>query len=179
MKSNGFGPGFRPQQLVYNEPSSTLVIAVERMSVDNFERRLFSRRSVERTYSPIGKPPSSVHYSEVVTSLKLPIVYYKATRVAKIDAIGEFASDWLSIERFDLRRNTAKTVIKKNDLLLPEPYNLGWVSQLHGVSSDDTTVFCTCGLQRPKEGKVHHWFCSIQVKTSKVSLISRLEGIWF
>jgi len=73
----------------------------------------------------------------------------------------------------------SKSVITSNDLILPEGYASGWVSQLHGVSPDDTKLFCSCGLQRPSDGEIDHWLCGVELGVQKVTLISRLEGIWY
>jgi len=177
--SLGIDEDFRVVRFVFNEPSGILVTSVERLSVEDFERRLFFRHTSETKYRQVGDPSPDIHYSDVITSLKQPVIYYRATRVAKSCTPGEFGGDWLSVERFDLREYKSASIITKNGLIFPEPYTSGWGFQLHGVSPNDATLFCTCGLHQPKESKVHHWFCGVDVGTKKVSLISRMEGIWF
>ena len=175
----GIDAEFRPLQLVYNGPTGIIVVSVERMSSGIYDRRLFFRHRFEAQYRQLGTPPRDVHHDNVITSLTRPFVYCRATRVTKNDMPGEFSGNWLSVERFDLARQTNESVLSEGGLELPERYVSGWVSQLHGVSSDDAMLFCTCGLQRPNEGDVHHWLCGVELGRARVSLVSRLEGIWY
>jgi hypothetical protein len=170
---------FRPVATIYNHASGIIVTSVERHSADVFDRRLFFRHSSERSYRPLGSPAHDIHYDDLITSPTLPAIYYSVRRITKSERRGEFGRDWLSVDRFDLGQYIAESVITKPGLQLPEPYSRGWVSQLFSVAPDDSAIFCSCGLERPEMGKVHYWACSIEPRTQRVTLLSRLEGVWF
>lgn len=170
---------FRPVATVYNPASGIIVASVERHSADVFDRRLFFRHSSERSYRPLGSPAPDIHYDDLVTSPTFPAIYYKVRRITKSERPGEFGGDWLSVDRFDLTQQTAETIITKGGLRLPEPYSGGWVSQLFSVTPDDGAILCSCGLERPEKSKVHYWACSIEPRSQRVTLLSRLEGVWF
>jgi hypothetical protein len=178
-KAIAIEPGFRPLATVYNPASSTIVASVERHSSDAFERRLFFRHVSERTYHPVPSPSPEIHYQDLITSSTLALIYYLVYRVTKDERNGGFSGDWLSVDRFDLTQRLGKTVIAKNAIQLPSPYTRGWVSQLFGVSQDDSMIFCSCGLERPEKGKVHYWACTVEAGSQQVRLLSRLEGVWF
>ncbi len=175
----GIEADFRPLVTVYNPASGSIVASVERCSAEVFERRLFYRRTSERAYRPILAPVPDIHYDNLITSATWPVIYYAVNRVTKSERSGEYGGDWLSVDRFDLARSAAESVIRKGGLQLPKPYSGGWVSQLFSVSPDDSAIICACGLERPEKGKMHYWACSIERHSQKVELLSPLEGIWF
>jgi hypothetical protein len=175
----GIERAFRPLVTVYNAASGIIVASVERYSPEVFDRRLFFRHTSERAYRPIDAPSPDTHYDDLITSPTLPVVYYAVRRVTRSERSGGFEGDWLSVERFDLARHVGESVITKGGLQLPEPYTGGWVSQLFSASPDDSAIFCSCGLERPEKGKVHYWICSIEPRSQRVTLLSRLESIWF
>ena len=175
----GIEPDFRPLTTVYNPASGIIVASVERYSSEVFERRLFFRHTSERVYRPIDTPAPDIHYDNLVTSATQPVIYYAVNRFIKREGIGGFSGDWLSIDRFDLARQVAESVITQDGLQLPEPYSRAWVSEVFGVSPDDSSIFCSCGLERRDTGKSHYGVCSIELCSQRVALLSQLEAIWF
>ena len=137
------------------------------------------KRFIFFAYQPINAPAPDIHYDNLVTSATQPVIYYAVNRVTKRERIGGFSGDWLSVDRFDLARQVAETVITQDGLQLPEPYSRGWVSELFGVSADDTLIFCSCGFERSDPGSGHYWVCSVELCSQRVTLLSQLEGIWF
>lgn len=173
----GIKRDFRPLTTIYNSASGIIVALVERYSSDVFDRCLFFRHISERAYRPIPAPAPDIHYDDPITSLTQPVIYYTVKRVTKQN--GGFGGDWLSVDRFDLARHAAESIITKSGLQLPDPYARGWVSQLFSVAVDDSAIYCRCGLQLPKGGKVHYWVCSVEPQSQRITLLSRLEGVWF
>jgi hypothetical protein len=179
MKAIGIERHFRPVGTIYNSASSIIVASVERHSAHVFERRFFFRHVSERSYRPIASPAADIHYDDLITSPTLPAIYYTVRRITQSERPGEFGGDWLSVERFDLVQHTAEAIITKGGMPLPEPYSNGWVSLLFSVTPDDGAVLCSCGLERREKGKVHYWACSIAPRSQSVTLLTRLEGVWF
>ena len=171
---------FKPVTTVYNQATGFIVTSVERLSADVFDRRLFFRHSSERSYRPLNSPAPDIHYDDLITSSALPVIYFTVGRVTKNESgsIG-FGGNWLSVDRYDLDRHTAESIITPSGLQLPEPYSRGWVSQLFSVAPDESAIFCACGLERPEKGKVHYWVCSVEPRSQRVTLLSRLEAVWF
>ena len=175
----GIDADCRVLECVYSEPSGVIIVAVERSSTGVFEQRLFLRHQSKNAYHRLCSASSDVHYSEVVASGVLPVAYCMSRRITATATPGEFAADWLTVERVDLAKHTCDSVISKGSLRLPDPYSNGWIVKLIGVSADDSVVFCTCAMQRPGDGTIHHWLCGVELNEQKASLISRFEGTWF
>ena len=171
---------FIPITTVYNQASGIIIASVERRSAERLSR-LFFRHSSERSYRPLGSPAPDIHYKDLLTSPTLPVIYYTVWRFTKCPGEqGGYGGDWLSVDRFDLGQHTTDTLITKGSLQLPQPYSGGWVSSLFSVAPDDSAIFCSCGLmERPEKGRVHYWACSIAPRSQRVTLLSRLEGIYF
>jgi hypothetical protein len=178
-KAIGIERHFRPVTTVYNPASGVIVASVERYSEEVFDRRLFFRHVSERSYRPLGSPAPDIHYDDLITSPTLPAIYYSIRRISKSERSGGFFGDWLSVDRFDLAQHTAESIITKGGLQLPAPYSVGWVSHLFSVTPEDTAILCSCGLERREKGNVHYWACSIEPRSQRVTLLSRLEGVWF
>jgi hypothetical protein len=104
---------------------------------------------------------------------------YRFTKNEIPGGAGGFGGDWLAVGRFNLTNRLAESVITKNGFRVPPPYTRGWVSQLLGVISGDTAILCCCGFQGPEGGKVHYWACSIDLHAKQITLLTRLEGVWF
>jgi len=175
----GISPDWRPRRTIYNVVADAVVASVEHHSSDRFERRLFFRRTSERAYRSVGSPPPDIHYDDLVTSSTQPTIYYTVRRVTKSQPSGEFGGDWQSVDRFDLEKQTQNTIIARGGMQLPEQYAHGWVSSLHGVGTGDSVIYCSCGFQGPEKGKVHYWLCSVTPHAQAVTLLSRLEAVWF
>jgi hypothetical protein len=175
----GIPPELRPRRTLYNAAGGAVVALVEHRSSNVFERRLFFRRTSERAYRLVGSPPPEIHFDDVVTSTAHPNIYYTVRRITKLERSGEFGADWESVDRFDLERETADTVIARGQMKLPQPYAYGWVSTLFGAATDDSVIYCSCGFQGSEKRKVHYWLCSVTPYTQVVTLISRLEAVWF
>jgi hypothetical protein len=175
----GIPSDWRPRRTLYNAAAGIVVASVEHHSSDRFERRLFFRHISEPTYRSVGSPPPDIHYDNLVTSSTQATIYYTVSRVTKSERSGEFGGDWQSVDRFDLGKQTADTVIARGGMQLPEHYAHGWVSSLHGLATDDSMIYCSCGFQGPEKGKVHYWLCSVTPHAQAVTLLSRLEAVWF
>ncbi len=178
-RSIGIGEEFRPLCLVHNQASGMVVASVERAAAGSFDRRLFFRHTVEGAYRPLGSSRDGLRYDNPVSSPRLPVVYYTVWQVTPGSQGGEFGGDWLSVERFEFGPQSEESVITRGGLRFPEPYEGGWVSQLISVAVDDSVIYCSCGMRRMENLKVHYWLCAVEPRTQKVTLLSRLEGVWF
>lgn len=173
----GIDHKWRPVRTVYNEASETIVVSVEQRSKMIFERAVFYRHRSERTYRRIGSVRPEIHHENLISSPTRPFVYYSVKHVPRIDEIGEFVSESISVDRFDLTQGVEETVIKNASLQIPQPYSYGWVSQLLSVAADESTIFCSCRLTCPNMFLRHHyWLCSVDLHSLKVALLSRLEA---
>jgi hypothetical protein len=175
----GIPPDLRPLRTVYNAVASVVVASVQHHSSERFERRLFFRHTSERAYRPVGSPPPDVHYDDLVTSSTQAIIYYTVRRITKSERSGAFGGDWQSVDRFDLKKQIAETVICRGSMQLPEGYAHGWVSCLYGIATDESALYCSCAFQGAEKGKVHYWLCSVTPHAQVVTLLSRLEAVWF
>lgn len=175
----GIPPDLRPLRTVYNAVASVLVASVEHHSSDRFERRLFFRHTSDRAYRSVGCPPSDVHYDDLVTSSTQAAIYYTVLHITKTERSGEFGGDWQSVDRFDLEKQTADTIISRGAMQFPEHYARCWVSRLYGVATDDSALYCSCAFQGAEKGKVDYWLCSVTPHAQVVTLLSRLEAVWF
>lgn len=173
----GISPDFRPLRTVYNAVASVVVASVEHHSSDRFERRLFFRHTSERAYHSASSPPPDVHYDDLVTSSAQATTYYTVRRITKRS--DGFGGDWQSVDRFDLKSQTADTVISRGAMQLPEDYAHGWVSRLYGVATDESALYCSCAFQGAEKRKVHYWLCRVTPHAQVVTLLSRLEAVWF
>ncbi len=175
----GIPPDFHPLRTVYNPIAGAVVASVEHHSADRFERRLFFRHTSERAYRSVGSPPPDVHYEDLVTSSTQATIYYTVQSITKSERPGEFGGEWQSVDSFDLKKQTAQSVISRGAIQLPEHYAHGWVSCLHGVATDDAALYCSCAFQGAEKSKVHYWLCSVTPHAQVVTLLSRLEAVWF
>ncbi|MEW6306338.1 MAG: hypothetical protein AB1705_22970 [Verrucomicrobiota bacterium] len=174
----GIAADFAPSRLIYNPATGMVIASVERFAKDAFDRRLFFRHTSERAYRPLESPSPDIHFHDVVTSATHPVIYFAVTRISKMPGTG-YGGDWLSVERFDLQQNRTESVFTKENWRLPEPYAKGWISHLLGVTLDNSAIICSCGLQGAAGGKVHYWLATVSVVSREVTLLTRLEQVWF
>ncbi|HAB18284.1 MAG TPA: hypothetical protein DCE44_17805 [Verrucomicrobiales bacterium] len=167
-----------PCQLLYVPCADTLIAEVYRRSTPAREHRLFARRHSERRYTPVGQPADGIHYKQPVAHPDLQCAYFSvwSTRHFSYEGVG---GDWNSIQRLHLSDYRIEQVVADGELVIPSPYDRSWVSDLLGISADGASLICICGLQRHTGERVDYFLCYLDVSSSCVTPLTKLEGTWF
>jgi len=84
---------------------------------------------------------------------------------------------------FDLLNQTESEIVGKGSLLLPPPYNKGWVSALVSASEDASALILIVAMMAENDSlgfqKGNYQLASMHVETRQLSLISELKGAFF
>jgi hypothetical protein len=180
-KDFGIPEGYGPHRLLYNAPSETIIIELRSIGNEFSPNRIYIRRKDDPKYEPIKSFEPMDSYESVVSSSGRPMLFYLSYRITKRE--DHYGADWLGLYCFEIPSRTETEIVGKDSLLLPPPYNRGWVSALVSASEDASTLVLTVGMtvedDSPGFHKVDYHLASMHLETRQLQFISQLKGCFF
>ena len=166
------------KSLLYNRPTGTLIAEIYEHSSEVFARRLYGRRRDERAYRQIGSPSDDISFVNPVTSDTLALLVFSSSRCKK-HKDGFVAGEWEALHRVDLNNWSVDEVASKKNVVLPQPYSRGWISNVLGIWSDGLGIDVVFGLEKPEKGRVDYFLSKLEFATRAVVPITKLESTFF
>lgn len=180
-KEIGIPDGYGPHRLLYNAPSETIIIEVRSIGNEFSPNRIYMRKKDGPKYEPIKSFEPMDSCESVVTSSGRPMLFYLSDRITKRENIYE--GDWLGFYCLDIVNHKENEIVSKGSLLLPPPYNRGWVSALVSASEDASGLILIVGMtvedDSPGFHKVDYHLASMNLETRELQFISELKGSFF
>ncbi len=177
----GIPEGYGPGQLLYNVPSETIIIELRPVGEEFSPNRIYTRHKDSPKYEPIKVFEPMESCESVVTSPGRPLLFYLSVKIAKLE--DHWAGNWKGVYCFDMVDRTEAEILSEELLVLPPPYNRGWVSALISASEDGSTLIMNVAMTVESHTSgfhaVDYQLASMEVETKRLHLISHLKGCFF
>jgi hypothetical protein len=177
VKSPGIPTGHRWKNLLYNAPSETLILEMQRGDTGHLPiSRLFARRKDSERYEPIGEPAEHVSFESAVTCAKHPIVIFNSMNWDSVG--GRFEGAY----SFDLLTKELTLCIAKDSLGNAQQDHNPWVLSLVSLSDDAQTLILKVGIKKLgslSEIVVDYYLASLNLTDKRLELLSQLKDTRF
>jgi len=180
-KEIGIPEGYEPHRLLYNAQSETIIIELRSISEEFSPNKIYIRTKNSSKYESLNSIRPLDSCESAVTSSGKPVLFYLSYRIKKLE--NGWGGDWLGLYSFNILNHSETEIVSKGSLLLPSPYNRGWVSTIVSASEDASTLVLTVGMTEESNSqrfcKGDHHLASLNLETNQLSLISKLKGTFF
>jgi hypothetical protein len=177
----GIPEGYGPHRLLYNQPSETLIVELKSVRGEFKPNRIYIRHKDAHKYRPIRTYEPMEGSESAVTSSRHPKLFYLSQIVEKRE--NYYAADWNGLYSLDILSGEEAKIVGKDSLLVPPPYNSGWVSSLVSSSEDAAELLIVVAMEAERTYSgfqaVDYRLASLDLATKKLGLISQLKGTFF
>jgi hypothetical protein len=109
--------------LLYNEPSQCLIATFQqKLDDERWSEDLYYRHRSSTEYCQVPGSGAKIHYSHVVSSANMPMIFFNVTRW------GERGGDWVSLSSFNLMSSELRTQVTEANFREPEFESVGIAS---------------------------------------------------
>jgi hypothetical protein len=142
----------RIHRLLYNRPSDTLTVVVQKQLKGGLPvKRLYFRAVTEASYHPIAVQDRLESQEDAACCEAAPFLIYNVIQFRPPErGSSAFAADYAGVRRFNLATSLSEMVLDNQSLRPSPPYVSGWVSSIIALWPDGGGAVCTVDLQRPE-----------------------------
>jgi len=176
----GIPSGYAYPKLLYNPVSEMLIIQLE--GVDELRpKRLYMKHKDASKYEQVGSPDDKTSYEDPVVSMNRPLLAFNIETWQKHEQ--GVSGDWKELQVLDVKTGTNVRSVRKGELILPQGFRDGWISDLIALSDDGDRLyikaaFCRSGKSGPRS-RVNYFLAVLDLVSKRVETLSELRAVFF
>lgn len=171
-------------KLVFHEATGTIIVQTKAPAQKDKPvlSSLYIRSIANESYTRLSPDSSCLSFDEIISDRLSPFAY---TNVSNRSVHGsDTIADWAHVARISLKGDKAmETVVDPSTLLLPAPYDRGWISRLLGVNATGGALNVVAALGQTTRGTTayRYWICELKLTDSKrqLKLIAELRDVFY